>query len=72
MALDTLADRLAAAVEEVDADGVLVWRYTSLRRAGYRPQHAARLARRRGVDLHVATDLLERGCDEPTALRILL
>ena len=64
--------RTAAAMEELDADGVLTWRYGNLRRAGYRPQAAARLARTRCVDLHVAVDLLTRGCGERTALRILL
>jgi hypothetical protein len=51
---------------------VLTWRYDSLRRAGYAPDEAARLARTRHVDLHVAVDLLARGCDQATALRILL
>ena len=71
-ALDTVEARVAAAVEELDPDGVLTWRYGSLRRAGYEPRDAARLARASRVDLHLATDLPERGCDHATALRILL
>lgn len=63
---------VSAAVGEVDVDGVLRWRYDSLRRGGYGPFDAARLARRRPVDLHLAVDLLARGCDPATALRILL
>jgi hypothetical protein len=71
-ALDTVEARILAAVEETDGDGVLTWRYESLRRAGYAPNDAAGLARRRGVDLHQAVELLEGGCDPRLALRILL
>ncbi len=67
-----LETRVALLVEELDGDGVLTWRYGTLRRAGYGARRAARLARARCVDLHVAVDLLTRGCDERTALRILL
>ncbi len=65
-------DRVAAAVQETDADGVLGWRYETLRRAGYVPNDAARLARHRSVDLHRAVELLEQGCEPAIALRILL
>jgi len=71
-ALDTVEGRIAAAVSEIDADGVLSWRFRQLARAGYRPNDAALLARASEVDLHVAVDLLSRGCDQDTALRILL
>lgn len=64
--------RISAAVEEADADGVLTWRYQSLRRGGYDPDAAARLANARNVDLHRAVDLRQRGCDATLALRILL
>ena len=63
---------IAAVVAEADTNGVLRWRYQELRRAGYEPVAAVRLARSRQVDLHVAVDLLERGCPAATALRILL
>ena len=63
---------IAAVVAEADTDGVLQWRYQELRRAGYEPADAVRLARRSRVDLHVAVDLLGRGCAAATALRILL
>jgi hypothetical protein len=63
---------VAALVEEADGDGVLGWRYSTLRRAGYPPRDAARLARSRHVDLHAAVDLPARGCGHRTALRILL
>ena len=67
-----LEERVAAVVAEADTDGVVRWRYEELRRAGYQPVDAARLARTRRVDLHVAVDLLRLGCAAPTALRILL
>ena len=70
--LETAELRVGAAVEEADADGVLTWRYESLRRGGYDPDAAARLANARSVDLHVAVELRERGCDATLALQILL
>ena len=48
------------------------WRAEELERAGYEPRAAGRLAVRHDVDLHVAVDLLERGCPADLALRILL
>jgi len=47
------------------------WRLEQLVRAGYDELDAVLLAEL-GVDLHVATDLLRRGCPVETALRILL
>ena len=70
--LETAELRVVAAVEEADGDGVLTWRYQSLRRGGYDPDAAARLANARGVDLHQAVELRERGCESTLALRILL
>jgi hypothetical protein len=48
------------------------WRAEELERAGYEPRAAGRLAVRHDVDLHVAVDLLARGCPADLALRILL
>ncbi len=59
-------------VAGVDSDGVLAWRFEQLLAAGYEGRSAARLARDRAIDLHVAVALLERGCPVETALRILL
>ena len=67
-----LEAHVSAVVAEADIDGVLRWRYDELRRAGYPPIDAARLARTRRVDLHLAADLVRRGCAAGTALRILL
>jgi hypothetical protein len=47
------------------------WRLEQLVRAGYRSLHAHELASRADVDLHLACDLLERGCPEETAFAIL-
>lgn len=48
------------------------WRYECLQRAGYRPDVATVLARRVDVELHLAVSLLESGCSQANALRILL
>jgi hypothetical protein len=70
--MDVIEDLFVAEVAEHDTDGVLMWRFERLRRAGYGAAAASRLARAKDVDLHVAIDLLGRGCDRLTALRILL
>jgi hypothetical protein len=57
---------------ETEAERIERWRAEELERAGYEPLQAAELAARNDVDLHLAGDLLERGCPLDTALRILL
>jgi hypothetical protein len=57
---------------ETEAERIERWRAEELERAGYEPLQAAELAARNDVDLHLAVDLLERGCPLDTALRILL
>jgi hypothetical protein len=57
---------------ETEAERIERWRATELERAGYEPLQAAELAARNDVDLHLAVNLLERGCPVETALRILL
>ena len=47
------------------------WRYEQLRGAGYDHATARELASRPEVDLHLAVDLLRRGCLPDLALRIL-
>lgn len=51
---------------------VIAWRYDELVRAGYAADAAVALAPRRDVDLHVALDLVGRGCPPSTAFRILV
>jgi len=57
---------------ETEAERVERWRAEELERAGYEPLQAAELAARNDVDLHLAVNLLERGCPVETAVRILL
>jgi hypothetical protein len=56
---------------ETETDRIERWRAEELERAGYGRRHAAELAARHDVDLHLAVDLLERGCPVETAVRIL-
>jgi hypothetical protein len=48
------------------------WRAEELKRAGYERRAAGELAARHDVDLHLAVDLVRRGCPQNVALRILL
>ena len=63
------------AVEEIietELERVERWRAEELIRAGYDPGAALGLASRLDIDLHTATDLLERGCPPELAAQILL
>jgi hypothetical protein len=55
-----------------ERDAVRCWRLEGLIRAGYSPHDALVLSGEPGVDLHLAVQLLARGCSTETALRILL
>jgi hypothetical protein len=57
---------------ETEEDRVLTWRRQELERAGYSEQIAEMLSELRYVDLHLATQLLRRGCPPQTALQILV
>lgn len=50
---------------------VEAWRAAELERAGYPADAAAELAVRPDVDLHLAVDLLQKGCTADVAVRIL-
>jgi hypothetical protein len=58
--------------EQDEHDRVERWRQDELERAGFAPRDAAELASRQDVDLHGAVDLLQRGCPQDLALKILL
>jgi hypothetical protein len=58
--------------QETETERIQRWRADELERAGYDESDAAELAGRSDVDLHLAVELLERGCPPSTALRILL
>lgn len=55
-----------------ETDAVICWRFEELVRAGYDDHDAAELAHHSEVDLHMAVELVRRGCPSNTALRIIL
>lgn len=59
-------------LEDTEQDRIENWRTEELERAGYSRRAASRLAARHHVDLHLAVDLLRRGCPPELAVRILL
>jgi hypothetical protein len=54
-----------------DEQQIIEWRFEQLRRAGFDPESALDLAISPMIDLHLATDLLGRGCSPELAIRIL-
>ena len=64
----TWEDAVASATD----DSVVRWRMLVLLRAGYLWNDAVELATETTVDLHLAVDLVDRGCASETARRILL
>jgi len=59
-------------IPETEDERVARWRFEQLLRAGYDETAALVLADLVHVDLHLAVDLVRRGCASDTALRILL
>lgn len=59
-------------LEHSEIERIERWRAEELERAGYEPRAAGRLAVRHDIDLHFAVELLNRGCSQALALRILL
>jgi len=57
---------------DTEMDRIEAWRTEELERAGYNREQASALAARHDVDLHLAVDLLRRGCDPELAVNILL
>jgi hypothetical protein len=57
---------------EVEIEQIERWRLESLARAGYDAESAAVIAASHDVDLHLAVQLLQRGCPLDVALQILL
>ena len=58
--------------QETETERVERWRAEELERAGYELSAAAVLAASSDVDLHLAIELLERGCPQDVAMQILL
>lgn len=69
---DLLIEPEAQTPRLTEADRILLWRAERLEQAGYDDEATLQLALRADVDLHLAVDLLGRGCPAKTALRILL
>ena len=59
-------------VRTSETERVYSWRVEQSRRAGYPARAASKLARHRDVDLHLAIELLDRGCRPALAIQILL
>ncbi len=59
-------------IVETELERVERWRAEELLRAGFDPAQAAELAARLEIDLHAATELVDRGCTPELALQILL
>lgn len=65
----------ASAHHELDVDEQAIvdaWRLLQFLQVGYAQHRAEQLAACADVDVHLACWLLANGCDERTALRILL
>ena len=59
-------------LDETEAEGIICWRFHELMECGFELDDALRLAVSTDIDLHLASDLIRRGCPSGTALRILL
>jgi hypothetical protein len=59
-------------IVETELERVERWRADELMRAGFDPSSAGELAARLDIDLHAATELVDRGCTPELALQILL
>lgn len=57
---------------ETESERIERWRAEELERAGYSHDEAIELAGRPYVDLHLAIELIARGCSPDIAVRILL
>jgi hypothetical protein len=57
---------------DAELERIEQWRAEELERAGYAVAEAGELAARHDVDLHLAVELLQRGCPTDLALAILL
>jgi hypothetical protein len=56
---------------EYETDGVVLWRRRQLAESGFSLPLATRVARDGRFDVHALIELVERGCDPETAVRIL-
>jgi hypothetical protein len=70
--VETLTMTTAETETYEETELIEAWRAEALERAGYGAAAAAEIAIRHDIDLHKATDLVERGCPADLALQILL
>jgi hypothetical protein len=70
--VETLTMTTAETETYEETELIEAWRAEALERAGYGAAAAAEIAVRHDIDLHKATDLVERGCPADLALQILL
>jgi hypothetical protein len=59
-------------VHDAESERVTAWRACELLKAGYEPLTAVELAEHPEVDLHLALELVQRGCSPELAAQILL
>jgi len=57
---------------DTEMERVELWRAEELVRAGFDASDAVALAARHDIDLHLAIDLVRRGCPYETAIDILI
>jgi hypothetical protein len=69
--MEELYQAIEEELPELEEEVVFRWRFDQLERAGYPGDAALDLAGRSDVDLHVALDLVKRGCPADLAFRIL-
>ena len=60
------------ALDDTEEERIIRWRLEALTRAGYDWPASMMIAVRPDIDLHLASDLLRRGCPPDVALQILL
>ena len=58
--------------DEREIERIIRWRLEQLQQAGYEHQQALAIAADTEIDLHLATNLLRRGCPPTLAGHILL
>lgn len=58
--------------DETERERVIRWRVEQLAKVGFSWPAAMVIAANTHVDLHSAVDLVQRGCNPDTAVRILL
>ena len=59
-------------IPETETERVESWRAEELVRGGYEPSDAIALAGRHDIDLHLAIELIRRGCPYELAIEILI